>query len=333
MPAAVGFNSKIKIDLASDKNTALFDKDAKLATRKAFGYALAALGQKSDKIIAIDADVKNSTFLQLFEDEFPDKLVQCFIAEQTMVGVATGFQARGKISFAATFGAFFTRAYDQIRMAGIGRNALRLCGSHCGVSIGQDGPSQMGLEDLAMMRPIPNSIVFYPSDAISAYKLTEKMANYNDGISYMRTTRSATPMLYKKDETFEIGGSKVLRQGEGDVACIVAAGITLHEALKAFDTLKADGISVSVIDAYSIKPLDVATIRKIAKKSNSRVIVVEDHYVAGGLGEAVASALGEDEIKVEMMGVTEISRSGKPEELLAHARIDSESIVKRVKAL
>jgi transketolase len=324
---------KISIDLASDKNTKLFDRGEKLATRKAFGYALAAVGRKSDDVVAVDADVKNSTFLGIFEDEFPNKLVQCFIAEQTMVGVATGFESRGKIAFAATFGAFFTRAHDQVRMAGIGRNALRLCGSHCGVSIGQDGPSQMGLEDLSMMRSIPHSIVFYPSDAVSTYKLTELMTNYHDGISYMRTTRSATPMLYDKDEKFEIGGCKVLKQCEGDIACIVAAGITLHEALKAYETLKGDGVSVAIIDAYSVKPLDSKTILDVAKKSNGRVIVVEDHYIEGGLGEAVASALGNDDVHVELMGVRDVSRSGKPEELLAYAEIDAGSIIKRVRGL
>lgn len=323
----------ISIDLKNDPKKDLFVRDEKLATRKAFGYALAALGRASKEIITLDADVKNSTYTQFFEDEFPERMVQCFIAEQTMVGVATGLEARGQIPFAATFGAFLSRAYDQIRMAGVGRNALRLCGSHSGVSIGFDGPSQMGLEDLAMMRAVPNSIVFYPSDAVSAFKLSEHMANYHDGISYMRTTRAATPMLYDFDEEFKVGGSKVLRQSDNDQACIVAAGITLHEALKAYEELKQQGVAVSVIDAYSVKPVDAETIINVAQKSSNRVIVVEDHYAEGGLGEAVASAVAcrDNQVKVEILAVTKVSRSGKPEKLMEYAGIDAAAIVERLK--
>jgi len=317
----------IKLTTSYEK---FFDKTEKIATRKAFGYGLAALGRESDKVFAVDADVKNSTFIEIFEKEFPKKTFQCFIAEQTMVGVATGLESRGKIPFAATFGAFFTRAHDQIRMAGIGRNALRLCGSHCGVSIGQDGPSQMGLEDLAMMRSIPDSIVFYPSDGVSAYKLVENMANYNDGISYMRTTRGAAPILYDEDEEFVVGGCKVLQQNEDDKVCIVAAGITLHEALKASKILKESGINVSIIDAYSVKPLDSETIIKVAKNSGNKIVVVEDHYIEGGLGEAVAAAVSGEGLSVEILAVKKVSRSGTPESLLAYAEIDAESIVKKV---
>ena len=316
------------LDLETAKNRELFEKGNKLATRKAFGYGLAALGRVSEDIFVLDGDVKNSTYTQFFDDEFPERFIQCFIAEQTMIGVATGLESRGKIPFAATFGAFFTRAHDQIRMAGVGRNALRLCGSHCGVSIGEDGPSQMGLEDMAMMRAIPGSVVLYPSDAVCAYKLVEYMANYHDGISYMRTTRSDTPILYDLDEEFEIGGCKVLRQSKKDRACIVAAGITLHEALKAYEALKEKNIFISVIDAYSVKPLDVNTIRDVAKSSGNRVVVVEDHYVEGGLGEAVASALGgDDEIVVELLGVREVPRSGKTIDLLRLAGIDSDYVI------
>jgi len=320
----------IKIDLATDKNNSLFAQDKVLATRKAFGYALAALGRVSNDVVALDADVKNSTFTEIFEKEFPGRFVQCFIAEQTMVGAATGFEARGKIPFAATFGAFFSRAHDQIRMAGIGRNALRLCGSHCGVSIGEDGPSQMALEDLAMMRSIPGSIVLYPSDAIATFKLVEHMANYHDGISYMRTTRSATPMLYGFDEEFSVGGCKVLKKSDNDQACLVAAGITLHEALKAYEELQAQGISVSVVDAYSVKPLAYETIKRVAFASGKRIITVEDHYLEGGLGDAVAAAFSCDDIAVELLAVTQISRSGTPQKLLAHAGVDAVGIVKCV---
>ena len=331
----------IAIDLTTDANTARFDIDQKMPTRKAYGYALAALGRESTAVYALDGDVKNSTYSDIFEKECPERFVQCFIAEQTMVGVATGLQARGKIPFAATFGAFFTRAHDQIRMASVGRNALRLCGSHCGVSIGQDGPSQMALEDIAMMRAIPDSIVLYPSDAVSAFKLTECMANYHDGISFLRTTRSATSILYDKKEEFKVGGCKVLKQSDNDSACIVAAGITLHEALKAYEQLKEKGVHVSVIDAYSVKPLDAETIIDVAKKSGNRVITVEDHYIQGGLGEAVTHALStspfalserseSNGFRVETLAVTQISRSGTPEKLMRYAGINAEGIVKLV---
>jgi len=320
----------ISISLQEDINSKLFDKDKKIATRKAYGYALAALGRNNQDVIALDADVKNSTFADIFEKEFPKRFIQCFIAEQSMVSIATGLQLRGKIPFAATFGAFFARAYDQIRMAGIGRNALRLAGSHCGVSIGEDGPSQMALEDIAIMRAVPNSVVLYPSDGVSAYKLTELMANYNDGVSYLRTSRPATQMLYDKNEDFKIGGCKVLKSSDNDQACIIAAGVTLHEALKAHEELLKQNINISVIDLYSVKPLDTKTIKGIAKKSGNRIITVEDHYIQGGLGEAVAAALVNDNIKVENLAVTQISRSGTPQELLEFAQIDSKSIVKKV---
>jgi transketolase len=317
----------VKIDIKTDKHKELFEMGKKLPTRKAFGYALAALGHRSKRIIVLDGDVKNSTFTQFFEDEHPERMIQCFIAEQTMIGVATGLEARGKIPFAATFGAFLTRAHDQIRMAGVGKNALRLCGSHCGVSIGEDGPSQMGLEDISMMRAIPDSVVLYPSDAVSTYKLVGQMADYNKGISYMRTTRSATPVLYNFDEEFSIGGCKVIKQSENDQACIIAAGITLFEALKAYEILKSKEIFVSIIDAYSVKPLDIDTIRSVAKKSGNKIITIEDHFIEGGLGEAVASALSGDKFSIKMLAVTKISRSAPSDELLADAGINAEAIV------
>ena len=319
----------ITIDLTKDPNSKLFDLNQKIATRQAFGYALAALGRINENIFSLDGDVKNSTFTEIFEKEFPERFIQCFIAEQTMIGITTGLQQRGKIAFAATFAAFLTRAYDQIRMAGIGRNALRLCGSHCGVSIGEDGPSQMGLEDLAMFRAIPNSIVLYPSDGVSTYKLTELMANYNDGISYLRTTRPSTPILYGKDEKFKIGGCKVIKKNDQDKACIIAAGITLHEALKAYEKLKKQNIYVSVIDLYSVKPLDIETIEKTAFNSGNKIITVEDHYLQGGLGEAIASKLVNRPIRVEIMAVNKIPRSGTPEELFSYEEIDANSIVKK----
>ncbi len=321
---------KIFLDFSKDPNANFFDKDQKIATRKAFGYALSSLGGESKNIFALDGDVKNSTFTNIFEKDYANRFIQCFIAEQSMIGIATGLQQRSKIPFAATFGAFLTRAHDQIRMAGIGRNALRLSGSHCGVSIGEDGPSQMALEDIAMIRSIPDSIVFYPSDGVSAYKLTEIMANYNDGISYIRTSRPATPILYDKNEKFEIGGCKILHQSNKDQACIIAVGITLHEALKAYEELKKQNIFVSVIDLYCVKPIDTKTIKEIAKKSKNKIITVEDHYIEGGLGETVASAVVNEDIKVEILAVTKLSRSGTKEELMEFAGIDAKSIIKKV---
>jgi transketolase len=248
-----------------------------------------------------------------------------------MVGVATGLQARGKIAFASTFGAFFTRAFDQIRMAGIGKNALRLCGSHCGVSIGQDGPSQMALEDIAMFNAIPNSVILYPSDGVSAYKLLELSSNYSTGISYLRTTRADTPIIYDVNEKFKLGACKVLRQSNKDRCCLIAAGITLHEALKAYEILKKENVFVSIIDLYCIKPLDIQTILKTAKSSGNRIITVEDHYLNGGIGQIIASALVNSGVQIQMLGLDHISRSGKPEELLANAGIDAQSIVRAVK--
>ncbi len=322
----------IELNFAADpNNNYFFNKDCILSTRKAFGYALTAAGRVDERIFTLDADVKNSTFTEMFEAEFPGQFIQCFIAEQNMVSIATGLELRGKIPFAATFAAFFTRAHDQIRMAGIGRNALRLCGSHAGVSIGEDGPSQMGLEDIALMRSIPNSIVLYPSDGVSTYKLVELMANYHDGVSYLRTTRADTPMLYDKDETFTIGGCKVLRENANDQACIIGAGITVHEALKAHEELKLLGIETSVIDLYSIKPLDAATIKRVAKASKGKIVIVEDHYPQGGIGEAVISALVNEGFMFTMLAVNEVSRSGSPTDLLKLAGVDAATITQKIK--
>jgi transketolase len=225
-----------------------------VATREAYGTALARIGETDQRIVALDGDTKNSTYADKFFKKFPDRSVECFIAEQNMVGVATGFGARGKVPFASTFACFFTRAYDQIRVAGISQANLKLAGSHVGVSIGEDGPSQMALEDIAMMRAIAGSVVLYPSDAVSTEKLVEQMAQ-TKGICFLRTSRPKTPVIYGNDEPFPIGGAKVLRQNAGDKVTVVAAGVTLHEALKAAEALKAEGIGITVIDAYSIKPL------------------------------------------------------------------------------
>jgi len=303
-----------------------------VATREAFGNALVRIGEADPRLIALDGDTKNSTYSEKFFKKFPERSVECFIAEQNMVGVATGFAARGKVPFASTFACFLTRAYDQIRVAGISQANLKLAGSHVGVSIGEDGPSQMGLEDLAMMRAVAGSAVLYPSDAVSAEKLVEQMAE-KKGICYLRTSRPKSPVIYNNDEPFPIGGAKVLRQATGDKATVVAAGVTLHEALKAADALKNEGVGITVIDAYSVKPLAGEVIKAAAQKTKNTVLTVEDHYAEGGLGDAVAGELSADGIKVHKLAVTELPHSGKSAELLAKYGIDATAIVKKVKAL
>jgi len=303
-----------------------------VATREAYGAALTRIGEVDPRVVAMDGDTKNSTFAEKFFKKFPDRFTECFIAEQNMVGVATGFGARGKVPFASTFATFFTRAFDQIRVAGISQANLKLVGSHVGVSIGEDGPSQMALEDLAMMRAIAGSVVLYPSDAVSTEKLLEQMAQ-KKGICFLRTSRPKTPVIYGNDEQFPIGGAKVVRQNAGDKATVVAAGVTLHEALKAADALKAEGIGITVIDAYSIKPLGRDVIKAAAQKTGHTVITVEDHYIEGGLGDAVAGELSVEGIKVHKLAVNALPRSGKADELLAHFGIDAAAIAKKVKAL
>jgi transketolase len=302
----------------------------KIATREAYGNALARIGETDLRIVAVDGDTKNSTFADKFFKKFPERSTECFIAEQNMVGVATGFGARGKVPFASTFATFFTRAYDQIRVAGISQANIKLVGSHVGVSIGEDGPSQMALEDLAMMRAVVGSTVLYASDAVCTEKLLEQMA-LGKGVYFLRTSRPKTPVIYGNDEQFPIGGAKVLR--EGDKVTVVAAGVTLFEALKAADQLKAEGVNITVIDAYSIKPLGKKEILAAAQKTNNIVITVEDHYSEGGLGDAVAGELSADGIKVHKLAVVGMPHSGKAEELLAKFGIDAAGIVKKVKSL
>lgn len=309
-----------------------YNKGDLVATREAYGNALARLGAVDPHIVAMDGDTKNSTYSDKFMKKYPDRFFECFIAEQNLVGVATGFGARGKAPFASTFACFFSRAYDQIRVAAISLANLKLAGSHVGVSIGEDGPSQMGLEDIAMMRAIAGSTVFYPSDAVCAEKLVEHMARER-GIFYLRTSRPKTPVLYSNEEPFPVGEAKVLRQNAGDRVTIVAAGVTLYEALKAADSLKAEGIGVTVIDAYCIKPLPRQAILAAARQTNNTVLTVEDHYQEGGIGDAVAGELSCEGIRVHKMAVTELPHSGKPEELVARYGIDAASIAKKVKSL
>ena len=300
-----------------------------IATREAYGKALVKLGEQDPDMVVLDGDVKNSTFTEYFFNKYPERSFQCYIAEQNMMGVGTGLQARSKNVFLATFAAFISRTVDQMRMASYSRANLKISGSHAGVSIGEDGPSQMGLEDLAIMRSLFNSVVFYPCDGVSAEKLTALSANY-DGISYIRTTRPKTPVIYDNNEEFVIGGSKVLRHSNNDKATVVAAGVTMHEALKAADELKKDGINIRVIDAYSVKPLDKKTLLQAAEQTKA-IISVEDHYVEGGLGEAVAAALSG--YPVHILGVHIMPHSGKPEELLAEQGIDKASIIRKVKEI
>ncbi len=304
----------------------------KVATRAAYGTALAKLGTVNPLVVALDGDTKNSTFAEKFMAAHPQRYFESYIAEQNMVGAAVGLAACGKIPFVSTFAAFLTRAFDHIRMAAISGVSVKYAGSHCGVSIGEDGPSQMGLEDLAMMRAVPHSTVLYPSDAVSAERLVAAAAVLK-GPTYIRTSRPATPVIYPNTEEFPIGGSKVLRASESDRLTVVAAGVTLHEALTAYETLKATGINVRIIDAYSVKPIDVQGILQAAAQTCNTVLVVEDHYYDGGLGDAVLNAVAAHGVRVYKMAVTDVPHSGKPEELLDAYGISARRIVERVKHL
>ena len=303
-----------------------------VATRLAYGEALVALGGGNGKVVALDGEVSNSTHAELFAKAYPERYFEMFIAEQQLVAAAVGLQVRNWVPFASTFAAFFSRAYDFVRMAAISQANIRLAGSHAGVSIGEDGPSQMALEDLAMMRAVHGSTVLYPCDANQTAKLVAEMAE-RDGIVFLRTTRAATPVVYDADEEFPIGGARVLRDGD-DVA-IVAAGITLHESLKAAEQLESEGISARVIDLYSVKPVDGETLRAAAEATGGRILTVEDHWSEGGIGDAVLEALsdGEAPARVVRLAVRDLPGSGKPAELLAAAGIDAEHIVEAAQAL
>jgi transketolase len=317
-----------------DVSLPTWDEDSAIATRKAFGDALAAIATVRGDVMAVDGEVANSTYTEDLQKVAPDRFIEMYIAEQAMIGAAVGLQVMGKAPFAATFGAFLTRAYDFIRMAAISRANLRLCGSHSGVSIGEDGPSQMALEDLAMMRAVHGSTVLYPSDGNATAKLTMAMADL-EGISYLRTTREKTRTLYGSDEAFPIGGSKVLAASADDRATLVAAGITVYECLEAADALAGAGIAVRVIDAYSIKPIDAATLAT-ALRETGFLVTVEDHWIEGGLGDAVLAAVaaqGPLEGRVHKIGVTELPMSGSPEELRAWAGISAGRIAEAVKTL
>jgi transketolase len=304
-----------------------------IATRKAFGETLAALAVRGD-VVAIDGEVSNSTHTEDLQKVAPDRFVESYIAEQNMLGMAVGMQVLGKVVFPATFAAFLTRAYDFIRMAAISRANLRLSGSHAGVSIGEDGPSQMALEDLAMMRAVHGSTVLYPCDGNSTARLVGAMADL-PGISFIRTTREKTPVVYGGDEAFPIGGSKTLRFSDADRVTLVGAGITVHEALEAAGSLEADGIAARVVDCYTIKPIDAETLR-VAASQTGLLVTIEDHWIEGGLGDAVLAALadgGDLSGMVVKVAVTQMPGSGTPEELRDWAGISASAIADRVRSL
>jgi transketolase len=309
-----------------------YKRGDEIATREAYGVALAKLGEADARVVALDADVGNSTFSDKFEKVFPDRFYENFIAEQVMVGAAMGLAARGAIPFPSTFACFLSRAYDFIRMAAISNVGIKMAGSHAGVSIGEDGPSQMALEDLAMCRAEPNITVLYPCDGVSTEKLVGLMA-YHPGPAYMRTSRPKTPVIYDNNETFAIGGLKVLRESSNDAATIVGAGVTVFEALKAYDQLKASGVNVRVIDLYSVQPIDAAALVSAGKASGGVIVTVEDHYAAGGIGDAVAEAVAPSGLTVTRLAVREIPRSGKPEELLDRFGISARHIVDAVRSV
>ncbi len=322
---------KPKKILSKPINTLNYKVEDKVSTRKAYGNALVRLYPKYPSMVALDAEVSNSTYAQDLQKMYPGHFFEMFIAEQNMVGAALGLANRGHIPFASTFGAFFSRAFDQIRMAQYANTNIKLIGSHCGISIGEDGPSQMALEDIAMFRTIHGSVVLYPSDAISCEKLIEEAIKFK-GIVYLRTTRKDTPIIYQNNGQFPIGGSKTVKQSKQDKITIVAAGITLHEALKAYEVLKTEKIIVRIVDLYSIKPLDKRTIQKAIVETKA-ILTVEDHHLEGGLGEAVSSALAEMEGKFYSLAVKKLPTSGKPDELLKHQDISSEAIIKKVKEI
>ena len=303
-----------------------------VATRQAFGAALAEMAKLDSRIVALDGDVKNSTFTQEVEKECPERFFQGFIAEQNMVGVAMGLAARGRIPFAASFACFLSRAYDFMRMAAISRVNIKLVGTHAGISIGEDGPSQMGLEDLAMTCAEPNYTVLYPSDATSAWRAIE-LAAQTVGPVYVRTSRPGTPVIYEAAEDFAVGRAKVVRQSEEDRVTVVAAGVTLFEALAAHDQLKEDGISIRVIDLFSVQPIDRAALLAAAQATGGRFVTVEDHYPHGGIGDAVLSALATENVQVHKLAVRQIPRSGKAAELLERFGISAGHIVAKVKSL
>ncbi|XP_002120750.2 transketolase [Ciona intestinalis] len=319
------------ITLSSPPN---YTKGQKMATRQAYGLALVKLGRNCDRIYSLDGDMKNSTFSQDYKKEFPDRFIECFIAEQNMVGAAIGMATRDRgVVFCSTFAAFLARAYDHIRMGAVSQTNCNFFGSHCGISIGADGPSQMALEDIAMFRAIPGSTVLYPSDVVSMEKAVELVAN-TKGICFIRGTRATTPVVFDNDATFAVGRANVLQQKKGDVVTVIAGGVTLGEALKASTLLEAENISITIIDLFSLKPIDKDTIMSAASATGGRILTVEDHYPEGGLGSAVAEALADETgFKQVQLAVRGMPYSAEPAELLAAFKIDSSAIAAAVKKM
>ena len=309
-----------------------FEFGKEVATREAAGHALAEIGKSNEMIVCTDGDVENSTHTEFFQKAAPKRFIEGYIAEQDMVGMSMGLAATGKIAFTSTFACFFTRAADFIRLAGLARLNVKFIGTHVGISIGEDGASQMGLEDLSLFRALPDSVVLYPSDPVSAWYAVDLAASHS-GIAYIRAGRPKQPVIYQNDEAFQIGKAKLLRQSREDAATVVAAGVTLNEALKAYESLRKQGISIRVIDLFSVRPVDTATLLRAASETNNTIITVEDHYAAGGIGDAVSEAVSPEGVRVYRLAVHGVPRSGKPEELLAKFKIDAQAIIEQVHAV
>jgi transketolase len=303
-----------------------------VATREAYGAALVKIGAVDPRVVALDGDTKNSTYSEKFLKAYPDRFFEGFIAEQNMIGTAAGLASRGKVPFASTFACFLERACDQIRMAAISKANIKMVGSHAGISIGEDGPSQMALEDIALFRAMSDCVVLYPCDAVSTERAVELAANHA-GMVFIRTSRPKTPVTYDNHHEFALGKANLLRRSDNDKVTVVGAGVTVFEALKAYDQLKAQGTSIRVIDIFSIKPIDTALPVESAKHTHNTIITVEDHYIDGGLGDAVAAAVSPEGIRVHKLGVRELPRSGKPEELLEHYGISAARIAEKVRTL
>ncbi|CAB3361574.1 Hypothetical predicted protein [Cloeon dipterum] len=318
------------IQLSSPPNYKLGQK---VATRESYGVALTKIAENNKHVIALDGDTKNSTYSEKIKKVSTDRYVECFIAEQNLVGVAIGAACRGRtVPFVSTFAAFFTRAFDQIRMGAISQTNVNFAGSHCGVSIGEDGPSQMGLEDIAMFRTIPGATVFYPSDAVSCERAIELSAN-TKGVCFIRTSRPATAVIYPNETVFQIGKAHVVKKSSKDTVLLVGAGVTLHEALSAAETLEKSGVHARVLDLFTVKPIDQAALVQNAKECGGRVVTVEDHYPEGGIGEAVLTALAEEAVKVKVLAVREVPRSGPPTVLIEKFGIGANSIIGAVKEI
>ncbi|MBI4035458.1 transketolase [Candidatus Daviesbacteria bacterium] len=324
-------DQKLKAKVSTQDSKTNYQLGENIATRKAYGNALVRIYPQFPNLVVLDAEVSNSTFADIFKKAYPERFFEMYIAEQNMVGTALGLARQDKIPFVSTFAAFFSRAFDQIRMSQYADTNIKFIGSHAGVSIGEDGASQMGLEDIAIFRSLLNSVILYPSDAVSTEKLLTEAAKHKGNV-YIRTTRKDTPILYPNNEQFPIGGSKILKSSNKDLVTVIGAGITLHEALAAYEQLAKENILIRVIDLYSIKPLDIKTLVKASQETQA-IITVEDHFEQGGIGEAVSSTLSGHKTKVYSLAVRKMPRSGKPAELLEYEEISASAIIQKVKEI